>query len=258
MKSSLILVFSFTAIVSHATHANSFLNKHAEGWFWYETKVKEEIEKREEIEKIEKQRNFITPTEIIESNKKELEKKLHKAILVPSFLNVKEYMNMQKQMIARGEAFANKWQEVVYREPSLNEEVSYPTSHSILPIHYEQIKLDKETKIKEIAENFGLLYFFKSDCPYCIKFSPIAKRFAEKFGFEIVGVSIDGGNSQEFLDFVSDNGASKKLGITRFPTLLAVNENTKEIIPITYGYVSMNDLEETLYFLSKAKDEKAK
>lgn len=250
----LIFTFAFSTVCSQA-NALPFLSKRAEGWFWYEDKAKKEQKNRIK-EQAKQVPDEATPTEIIESNKKELEATLHKAILEPSYDNVKSYMALQKEMMSRSEAFSTRWQEVVYKEPTLNEEVNYPTSHSAMPIHYEAQKQAKEQKLKAIAKDFGLLYFFKSDCPYCQKFSGLAKSFAEKYGFEILGISADGNVNKEFPEAVADNGVSRKLDINSYPTLVAVNERTKEMIPITYGYVSLSDLEDTLYFLSTVKDDK--
>lgn len=237
-----------------------FIKRKAEGWFWYEDKEKNKNNKKDrqqfDQEPNQKHKKNMTPTEIINQNKQALEASLHKAILDPSYDNVKHYMQLQKAVVARSEAFSEKWQEVVYKEPTLNEEVNYSTSHSAVPIHYAEQKAKKEQKLREIAGDFCLLYFFKSDCPYCQKFSSLAKSFAEKYGFEILGVSLDGNLVSEFPDAVPDNGVSKKLKINTYPTLVAVNEITEEMIPITYGYTSETDLENTLYFLANVKPKK--
>lgn len=274
-KLILMIVISYTSLgtgvnaLASTNYDSPFIKRKAEGWFWYEDKEKQKNknnqnsqqltqeykEAQQNREKQEYQKNM-TPTEIINQNKQILEASLHKAILDPSYNNVKHYMELQKAVVARSEAFSEKWQEVVYKEPTLNEEVNYSTSHSAVPIHYAEQKAKKEQKLREIAGDFGLLYFFKSDCPYCQKFSSLAKSFSEKYGFEILGVSLDGNVVSEFPDAVPDNGVSKKLKITTYPTLVAVNERTEEMIPITYGYTSETDLENTLYFLANVKSKK--
>lgn len=274
-KLMLVIIIGFMGsslgmnVFAQTDYKSPFIKRKAEGWFWYEDKLKnknqkdqntqqltQEYKEAQKTEEKQEQQKNMTPTEIINQNKQMLEASLHKAILDPSYDNVKHYMELQKAVVARSEAFSEKWQEVVYKEPSLNEEVNYSTSHSAVPIHYAEQKAKKEHKLKEIAGDFGLLYFFKSDCPYCQKFSSLAKSFAGKYGFEILGVSLDGNLVPEFLDAVPDNGVSKKLKITTYPTLVAVNERTEEMIPITYGYASETDLENTLYFLANVKTDK--
>lgn len=268
-KLILVIIISFmgTSIggsaLANTNHDSPFIKRKAEGWFWYEDKEKNKNNKNvpqpdQEYKQEQKQKyqKNMTPTEIINQNKQVLEASLHRAILDPSYDNVKHYMELQKAVVARSEAFSEKWQEVVYKEPTLNEEVNYSTSHSAVPIHYAEQKEKKEQKLKEIAGDFGLLYFFKSDCPYCQRFSSLAKSFAEKYGFEILGVSLDENLIPEFPDSVPDNGVSKKLKITTYPTLVAVNERTEEMIPITYGYTSETDLENNLYFLATLKPKK--
>jgi len=42
------------------------------------------------------------------------------------------------------------------------------------------------------------VFFFRGACPYCHKFAPLLKAFADRYGFRLVDVSLDGGGLPEF------------------------------------------------------------
>jgi thiol-disulfide isomerase/thioredoxin len=46
--------------------------------------------------------------------------------------------------------------------------------------------------MKNIAREHGLIFFFRSDCPYCHQYAPTLKLLSEMYGIEVLGVSIDG------------------------------------------------------------------
>jgi hypothetical protein len=70
----------------------------------------------------------------------------------------------------------------------------------------------------------------------------IVKRFAEKYSWYVKAISVDGGKLPEFPNFVLDNGGSGQLGITHFPTLIAVGEEKKPLV-LAVGIRALSDIE---------------
>jgi conjugal transfer pilus assembly protein TraF len=91
-------------------------------------------------------------------------------------------------------------------------------------------------RFKRLASEYGLFFFFRKNCSYCHHFAPIVKRFADKYNWSVLGISLDGGTLSEFPHAKRDNGISARLGITHVPALIALHPKTKKLIPLAYGW----------------------
>lgn len=115
--------------------------------------------------------------------------------------------------------------------------------------HREILKREEkrliDEKLRRLAKSFGLFFMFKGDCPYCHKFAPTLKAFAETYGFEVKAISYDGSPLREFPVAVRDNGAVTALNPEKvFPAVFLVNPHTREVIPLAWGMTSFTGLQE--------------
>jgi thiol-disulfide isomerase/thioredoxin len=105
-------------------------------------------------------------------------------------------------------------------------------------------------KIKELAKNFDLVLFFSDSCKYCTLLSPVLKNFVEQYGFHIDAISATG-SKHEYFKTANVPELAMSLGITAFPTVIAVSHDSKTAFELIRGYVSASELEE--YSLLAAK-----
>lgn len=229
-----------------------YYDSHAKGWHWYES-----IE-NEGVEAIEEQSvAALPPLEAIKAIKKDLNIKRAKAILTPSEDNVYQYIKSQEQWTAQAEKFADMWQWVIAKYPELNYSLQHPTSELGKRVEHEQRLKSLNKAIDHIRQEYGLFYFYRSNCAYCDKFSPILKNFAKENRLTILPISMDGGPNKSFKSFKTDNGIAEKWGVTHVPALFAVSPGRDEIIPIAFGLVSQSELEQRFLALVKYSKEKA-
>ena len=94
------------------------------------------------------------------------------------------------------------------------------------------------------------ILFFSDSCKYCALLSPVLKSFGEQYGFHIDAVS---SNNVKHEYFKTTNAPQliERLGITAFPTVIAVSHDSKTAFELIRGYVSISELEE--YSLLAAK-----
>ena len=235
---------------SHEIRSPSFFEKRAEGWHWYEKPLSHS--------KIEepKQKNVTTsppqtPTERIEAQRKALETKLHTAILEPSDENLIAYILAQKALMDQSQRFSEVWKKVVLNTPSLDETLIHPVDQNARHIYYDEERNKLSKKIQVLASEYGLFFFFRKNCSYCHHFAPIVKRFADKYNWSVLGISLDGGTLSEFPRAKRDNGISARLGISHVPALIALHPKTRKLIPLAYGFVSENEIEERIELLTR-------
>lgn len=245
------------------THANlnngsrpqaSFFGKHAEGWHWYDT-LRVESLSNNKAEEERKQNNSPllpqTPTEIIEAQRKALEKKLHAAIIAPTRENIISYLLVQRALMDQSQRFSEAWQQVVMTTPSLDETLIHPVDQNARHIYYDKQREERAEHIKKLAQEYGLFFFFKENCPYCHGFAPVVKRFAEKYGWSLLPISLDGGKLPEYPQAKRDNGIVALLRITHVPALIALHPQTGKFIPLAYGMISETEIEEHIVLFTR-------
>ncbi len=222
----------------------SFYKRRAEGWHWYEqTKIPKDKKKDEQKRKESQAVKIITPTELLKLYKHELERKLHLAMLFPTLENVKAYQEFQKDLMERSQLFSDRWMQSIYLNPHLDFTSKYPINQIGRHTYIDEEKKVKRAKLKALSGSYGFFFFFKGDCPYCHTFSPIVKRFSAHYGWTVKAISLDGGKLKEYPKPLLDNGIAEKLAITQVPALIAVNPKTQEMLPISYGITSEDEME---------------
>jgi conjugal transfer pilus assembly protein TraF len=239
------LLFALNFFPANAEQT-SFFEKHAEGWHWYDDSVKHSIPS------FQKEK---TPTQQIESQREELEIKLHKAIVEPTRENLVSYILAQKALMDQSERFAEAWKQVVLTTPSLDETLQHPVDQNARHVYYDLKNNDIKSRIKGLSKEYGLFFFFKKDCPYCHRFAPIVKHFATSHGWSVLAISLDGGTLPEFPQAKRDNGIASRLQLNHVPALIALHPKTSKLIPLAYGMISESEIEERVGLLTKLKQE---
>lgn len=217
-----------------------FFEQRAEGWHWYETKP---------IEEEDEQKQLATAEANISAMRKELERRLNLAIDNPTRDNITNYIRLQKQVTDKSQRFASNWMKVIYTTPELDESIKSPVNQSSIHVYHSLQQAEREQLIRNLAQEYGLFFFFKSSCKFCEAFAPTVKRFSDKYGFKVMAIAMDGGQLEGFT-ILPDNGMATKLGVTVAPAVIALNVRTRRLIPIAYGMISEADMEtriEALY-----------
>jgi thiol-disulfide isomerase/thioredoxin len=88
-----------------------------------------------------------------------------------------------------------------------------------------------------------LVLFFEPSCRYCELLSPVLKNFGDIYGFHIDAVSNNGARHKYFKSAASPE-LIERLGITAFPTVIAVSHDSKTAFELIRGFVSLSELEE--------------
>jgi conjugal transfer pilus assembly protein TraF len=235
------IVFAQTAIA----YEERFFDTHTRGWYWYEEQ-KSEKEKKPSA-------SAQGASLKMQALRAQLERTLDQAVLYPTEKNIISYILLQEKIADKSEKFANNWQKVLYTHPELDRRIKHPTTQAALPIYYQLQRQQNQKKIAKIAKEYGLLYFYKGSCPYCVAFSPVVRDLAARHNLTVLGVSLDGMVAQEFPDSKKDNGIASSLNVSVVPALIAVHPKTGKQIPIAYGFISQSEMEARINLLVESE-----
>jgi len=140
--------------------------------------------------------------------------------------------------------------------PSLDETLVHPVDQNARHLYYAAHHQDLEKQIKKLASEYGLFFFFRKNCAYCHHFAPIVKRFAQKYGWSVLPISLDGGTLPEFPNSKQNNGIAERLNIAHVPALIALHPKTGQLIPLAYGLVSESEIEQRVELLRRTLEKK--
>lgn len=221
------------------------------GWLWYKHTLPPRTNKPQEQ----------TPTkghiytQRLERFQKNFDEILAKAVLEPTLDNVQTMQQAQNTIMDRASIFEKMWM-----LSSLLSGQTFRASDQPNPQHrkvyQEQNDRQLTLKIKGLAKSYGLFFLFKEDCPYCHEFAPIVKDLMNLYGFEGKAISRDGKALELFPDAEGDNGTIAVLnreGI--YPSLFLINPQSRQVIPLARGLVSLSQLRENFKVIIRFLEE---
>lgn len=241
----LLLVVSSSVFAEDPT---SYWLRRRDGWFWYRDPPPPAAKSLPKPA-VPKQPPELTE---FESMQKKLEDLKRVAVMNPTDSNLLAYMRYQRYVMNKSEAFAERWQRLVWTVPDLDYGLTgRPTNSLAISVYDEQLQERQGQRIRALSSTHGLLFIFRSDCPYCHRFAPILKRFEQEFGMLVFPVSLDGKGLPEYPNPQPDNGTAAKLNATVVPALYLTAPSKREIRPVGFGVMALSDLIERIATLAQ-------
>lgn len=243
------LLFLLLTNLLLAQPGQHYYQRQAEGWFWY-------VDPPLPTEESEQQLNTgaipgpADPRQALKALQEQVEIAQARAVMNPyDPIAMREYLLLNQKVSRQAEAFSNTWQTVLWRHPELDASLKNPTNQNALHTWYDERNRLINAFLEHTAQEWGLWYFYRSDCPYCERFSPVLASFANTTGFSVLPISQDGGGFPSFPDYVMDEGQSVMLEVYGVPAVYLVNPATGEIHPLAHGLVSGTDLAQRIYMI---------
>jgi conjugal transfer pilus assembly protein TraF len=198
----------------------------------------------------------ITTTEALRS---EMKRREDLAIMVPTESNIKDYLEINAFMQAKSSVFADQWRRVVWQTPELDYTQRNPSNNAGIRIAKQEREHKVEASLSQLAKEHGLLFFFRSDCPYCHAMAPNLRLLTEKYGFEVLAVSMDGKPIPGMTHWVKNQGQYEKL-VTRHnqtdqrvPALFLASKKTGDTAPIGVGTLAFTEITDRIYVLTSTQ-----
>lgn len=229
-----------------------WLDRKAEGWFWYEDRLKKSDEIKEESppppQAFVPPQPSLTASEQMASIRKDLEESLNQAILDPSDRNVVAYMQMQQHWINQSSQFSQAWLKNLLNHPRLDSRITEgaPITHYGVQVQKQILREAREDRIHSLVKSYGLFFFYEGKNKVSQAFSIVVEEFSRKYGWQVIGISCDGVFLSNFDNNHIDQGITKRLGIDVFPSLFLVEPKQQQSLPIAFGLSSVDQIEENI------------
>jgi conjugal transfer pilus assembly protein TraF len=179
------------------------------------------------------------------------------AIMRPTETNVRRYMELEAQVVERASYFADVAQRVAWTHPNLDPTLQgRPVNARALEVYEQQQNAERSHTIAQLGRDHVLMFFFRSDCPYCHAFAPTLEAFQSRYGLQVLAISVDGGPMPGFPNARRDNGIATTLHVDQVPAVFLAQPYSGRITPIGFGVLSESELLERIATLTSPDSER--
>lgn len=196
------------------------------GWWWYQTPPAVESPLPGAA------RPSMTTKELARS----LEEALDTAVASPDPEHVRHYLELQDQVRRRALAFANTTQLVLQHYPGLSTRGVYPVTTPGNLARISQVRDEQHRRLQRERERYGLVMVGRSRCQACQEQERILAWFKQEHGWD-----------WGMLDLDQHPEAGVGAAGTMIPSLLLLSRQNGELVPLTSGVSSAQEIEERLY-----------
>ena len=175
-----------------------------------------------------------------------------RAIIEPTPENVTAYIRFQRDQLDRASLFSDVWQRAIWQDPDLDYTLERPVSTLAKRQWQDNRQQGRDTLMAGLSKRYGLFYFFAQSCGACEVMSPIVKSVADRWNITIRAISTDGGPSRHFPGYKVETGQRARMGLEAkiTPALVLWDSQQKRPIPIGYGVLSADELQDRIYLLT--------
>jgi conjugal transfer pilus assembly protein TraF len=235
-------------VMSDLEPPGTYWLRNREGWFWYRNPPDPPHPPKASPAPQRQPRELVA----FEAMQKRLDELKRIAVMNPTDANLLAYMRYQRRVMNQSEVFAQRWQRLVWTVPELDYGLTGRPTNAMAVGAFDEAQRDRQAQgVRRLAATHGLLFIFRSDCPYCHRLAPILKRFEQEFGMTVFPVSLDGKGLPEYPNPQLDNGIATRLNASVVPALYLTAPSRREIRPVGFGVMAMTDLIERIAALAQ-------
>ncbi len=233
----------FVLSLGDAALGEPYFDQRERGWFWYEPLP---------LRKDGARPGNPEGRRTVEQIRKRGEELFETALLFPTRENVRAYMEHQKRVLERSEEFAQVWKRVLWETPALDATVDHPVSAAGAEISRNLERSARDRVIERISRVGKLVFFFRSDCPFCRGQAEVIKTLERRHGIGVLAASLDGkGLYPLYTNFVNGAAQAARLGVDRVPALFLFVPSRSKIVRIGTGYLTLGEIRRRLHVVGE-------
>jgi conjugal transfer pilus assembly protein TraF len=191
--------------------------------------------------------------------REELKRREDIAIMQPTPENLRDYLEVHMAVQNKSSEFADAWRRVVWTNPDLDYSQKHPVNNTGIRLNKEKREKDVDRHMATLAKEHGLMFFFRSDCPYCHAMAPVLEMIERKYGMEILAVSTDNAPLPGLAKWVTNQGQFETLLQThglrepRVPALFVASKKNGDTAPVGMGVMAYTEIIERIFVLTGMK-----
>ena len=191
-------------------------------------------------------------TERILEMRKALEETRASAILDPTPAKVAAYLRLQQETLQRAAAFSDAFRRTVWATPELDYTLKRPVGALAKRLWSDERRAEVAASLARLGERYGLIYIGHTGCGGCRVFGPLLRAFAQRYGLDVLAVSLTGGPLEGWPEAVPDSGRARKLGLagTPVPAVVLFDTKTKRVLPVGFGVMAEDQLAMRIFTLT--------
>ncbi len=194
--------------------------------------------------------NAVTRMDAITAELRELKAR---AILEPTPANVTAYVRFQREQLDRASLFSDVWQRAIWQDPDLDYTLQRPVSTLAKRQWQDSRANERNSVMAGLSARYGLFYFFAQSCGACEVMAPIVRSVTGTWGITVRAISTDGGPSRHFPNYIVETNQRAKMGLEPkvTPAVVLWDALKGRPIPIGYGVMSADELQDRIYLLTQ-------
>jgi len=176
-----------------------------------------------------------------------------RAIIEPTPQNVTAYIRFQREQLDRASLFSDVWQRAIWQQPELDYTLERPVGTLAKRQWQDARAAERDTIMAHLSDRYGLFYFFAQTCGACEVMSPIVKAVADRWHLSRPGYF---DRRRSFAPFPAayavENGQRPRMGLEPriTPALVLWDSEAARAIPIGYGVLSADELQDRIFLLT--------
>jgi len=175
-----------------------------------------------------------------------------RAIIDPTPANVTAYIRFQRRQLDQAALFSDVWQRAIWQDPDLDYTLQRPVSSLGKRQWQDSRKAERDAVMRGLSQRYGLFYFFAQSCAACEVMSPIVRSVTATWHIEVRAISTDGGPSRHFQNYTVETNQRTRMGLEPkvTPAVVLWDAAKSRAIPIGYGVMSADELQDRIYLLT--------
>ena len=167
---------------------------------------------------------------------------LHKVRFTHKLEDERVFLALQDYWLREASIHGALNQKALLYYPQYDFSVTHPTSDLGAKLYDSEVVQNQKKRVKKLAQNHGLLFFYRGQNPLDVQQIPILQDFCKKFNFSLIPVSMDAKKSELLPNTRFDGGQAARLGIQYFPAIVLVNPRDSKFAPVAFGLTTQDVL----------------
>ncbi|WP_300002353.1 type-F conjugative transfer system pilin assembly protein TraF [uncultured Cedecea sp.] len=175
---------------------------------------------------------------------------MYEAILYPSSDNFVKYFRLQNYWTQQAGLFSMSAKRAMLENPELDYNLQHSHYNGTVKNQLAADYAEQRQAISNLARHYGVMFFYRGSDPIDSQFVEVIKNFRETYGLSVIPVSVDGVINPLLPDSRADQGQATQLGVRFFPAMMLVNPQSGQVKPLSYGFISQDDLAKQFLYVS--------